>query len=81
MRVHGGTEGGEVGEASGGKARECKDCIKSSHVTTEDNCVGATWSCEPGSQGLGQTGLSRISFRNKVVFTISTFAKFRAKLG
>ena len=51
VRVHGGTEGGEVGEASGGKARECEDCIKSSHVTTEDNCVGATWSCEPGSQG------------------------------
>jgi hypothetical protein len=30
---------------------------------------------------LGQAGLSRNSFRNKVVFTIFRFAKFRAKLG
>ena len=28
---------------------------------------------------LGQAGLSRNSFRNKVVFTIPPFAKFRAK--
>ena len=30
---------------------------------------------------LGQAGISRNSFRNKAVFTIIPFAKFRAKLG
>ena len=57
--------------------RACHDLVRSS-VPKKESSALSHMSPRPK---LGRTRLSRNSFRNKVVFTIFRFAKFRAKLG
>jgi hypothetical protein len=75
-------------KCAGCKRTMCCSCLDSVAsvvleyaMRVDFNSRWAALLARPWCAGLGQPRLSRNSFRNKVVFTIIPFAKFRAKLG